>query len=85
MCREEKGLIEAYEQYCPNGDMYGLRGDRIKDFNLGAVNDALKRVSVGLIRFPDHFRRIWLGHEEEERLSLLDLAFKELTLDCLSP
>jgi hypothetical protein len=37
---------------------------------------------IGLTNFPDDFRRVWLGPEEEQ-LSLLEQAFKELSLDCL--
>jgi hypothetical protein len=81
-----------YEIFCPNSNPHGLCGGRVNEFSRDAVNAELKMVSVALKTFPDSFRRRWLGAEDqqsgkneqasqEDQPSLLEQAFKELSLD----
>jgi type IV secretory pathway VirB4 component len=92
LSRNQKALMEMYEIFCPNSNPHGLRDDRVNEFNREAVNVELKRVSVALKTFPDSIRRRWMGAEDaqqgkneqtsqEDQPSLLEQAFKELSLD----
>jgi hypothetical protein len=83
-------MMELYELFCPNADLYGLRR-RLGHWNREAVNARLKKLPITSTNIPDRVQRVWIGLENEELsanehsvhqepLSLLEQAFGDLSL-----
>ncbi len=79
MSREQTALVELYELFCPNADLYGLRG-RFLQFDRKAVNARLEKLPLAATNVPDRIQRAWIELEIEESPSLLEQAFGALSL-----
>jgi hypothetical protein len=79
-----------YELFCPNANLYGLRG-RLGHWDREAINARLKKLPIASTYVPDRVQRAWIGLEneelsvnellvQEEPLSLLEQAFGDLSI-----